>query len=257
MDAGISDCLGTIRTAAIALVPPRPSPLLATLEYTGREDAVSEDEVDEIAGDSHVAVEDTNRQKKRKLITHATTDRGDSGKEWMFDPRAAGLVSESQDLEAWTERYEANEAQAKRSHAPSSTLAPVQGRQTLSSTLAVPVTIMPPPAAIARHSATASSIGVYYDGSRALVEYARSGRSTCVACRQVIANRALRFGVLPDAGDDDYYEPNTVFMHLECGPIFNTARALYTQQGLIRYDELRGLSQLSVNDRNQVRQMLS
>jgi hypothetical protein len=241
MDAGISDCLGTIRTAAIALVPPRPPPPVSTLEHKGENEVESEDDSEE---------EEEERRKKRPRESTSTgkgEGKSDGSSEWVCDPRAAGLVTESQDLGAWTERYEANEAQGKQVLASS---AQSVVRQAVSSN-------MPPPAAAAIRAAAAQNrVGVQYDGSMAHVEYARSGRATCVVCRQLIANRALRFGVLPETDGYDYYEPSTSFMHLECGPVFNASRALYTQEGLLQYRELQGLQRLSAADRNIVRQVL-
>ena len=187
MDAGIEDSLTSIHTAAkaVAEANPRGRPMAngrdripSTLETS----AGSSDQMPPPAGAS-AAVSTGVREED-------------------YDPISAGLVSESQDLSAWTDRYDANEAQAK-------TLAvgAKAGSATAFASRAAGRDTSEPAGSenLAPRQLRLTSANVFgYNCDSALVEYARSGRATCVFCRDLIPNRSLRFGVERGHDNDEY-----------------------------------------------------
>ena len=87
-----------------------------------------------------------------------------------------------------------------------------------------------------------------FNCDNALVEYARSGRSSCIHCRGIIANRAIRVGVLQH---NEAYEDSMRFMHLACVRSFNSHR--YDRASKVRATSLQGLGSFSAVEQRQIR----
>lgn len=204
MDSGISDCLSTIRTAASNLAPPPLQPPLQIRGDDGRDEAEGTNE-----GNSSME-----------------PPSGDRSNREPYNPLAAGLITESQDIGAWTERYESNEAQLKAKAKTSASTS------TSRSTLSGSIRVIPPPPIVysVERFDDAYIYNDGYDCTNALVEYARSGRSQCIHCRTTIPNRSLRFGI---SRESEMYESSTSFIHAECAPDFNAGRVANYPEGMV------------------------
>ena len=169
----------------------------------------------------------------------------------------------SQDFEAWEERYNENEAHSKntvRSEANKNQNNPV----VIEGKLLFP---------LIKRNITDTSIWLtvfdddddygydeeyddesseeYLDDidcSDALVEHARSGRSRCILCNELISNGSLRFGVTRYS---DVYGPTTAFLHLACGRDYNTSRRVQNAN-VISLVNLRNYRNLSRSDQRLV-----
>ena len=93
-----------------------------------------------------------------------------------------------------------------------------------------------------------SEIAEGIDCSSAIVEHARSGRSKCIHCDQLIALGALRFGVLQM---QEYHDSYHRFLHVSCGREFNNRRRAIGGN-TISLLNMHSLNNLSNSDRRLV-----
>lgn len=142
------------------------------------------------------------------------------------------MVGESQDIHAWEERYEENESKSK---------AEVKSKI---STAAPSIFARAP--VVDYIMASLGNSGTI-DCANAIVEPARSGRSRCIHCRDLIASSSLRFGVHEDS--EMYYGNASVrFIHVRCGRAFNATRRA-ADLNVISLMSLQNVDLLSHSDR--------
>lgn len=170
-------------------------------------------------------------------------------------PNITPVISESQDINLWSTRYDENEAEVKAKAKPVQIptrpqLAPARPL------IPIPARIIPPIIELDNEEDDDEGddddedededADTRYDGSAAFAEYARSNRSRCIMCNQSIANRELRIGVTESY---EYHDSNTRFIHVRCIRDFNQMVSSRQRIQVARMN-LRGVSQ---SDAQQIR----
>lgn len=179
-------------------------------------------------------------------------------------------LSESQDIDMWTERYNNNQVTASKTSSnlnssSSNTFSTPNNYTTngplgriMSSSVSThrpPLPPPPPPAYIAMMSGynieDVLSVFDEYDCTDSLVERARSGRSRCIQCRILIPMSELRVGVYQE---HEQYASQRKWLHLGCISMFNSTRV---GRSSVRYSSLHGLDALSDGELAQVTSAIS
>ena len=249
LDAGIEDCLKSIRAAAVTVAQ-------TTISNGGSHRTGSHVDIQSGGDDSCVDL----HAPVGSMGTSSTTTSA------VHRPDTTGLVSESQDLFFWTERYEANEVQTKAQEAAPATTPTFrstarevpggEGRRASRVTITTP---LPFPRFESPHAA------IGYHCEDVWVEYARSGRASCLLCHEPIPFATIRFGVTRISSG---FAHGTSYLHANCAIPFNAARlsareTLNQRNGdhqdsgaLIELNHVRGLTALSRADQNVVLDLL-